>query len=125
MGTVERFLRLVEDLDGVVHKAVLAVLFDEKRQRIWGGGEGEGFHLVEELPHSLVFPGARKGLDELLELDGGGPVVGLVPGPVEEAVALGGRRGARAEDAEDELGGDVEAELVEGALQVEIAPHNV
>jgi hypothetical protein len=36
---------------------------------------------------------------------------------------LGG--GAGAEHAEDELGGDVEAELVEGAFQVEIAPYDV
>ena len=105
---------------------MLVVLFDEERHRFRRKIEGlRLIHAVEEIPQGLVFARASEDFDELLEFERGGLVIGLGQGPVEEAVRFGWGGGASAEDAEDELGGDAEAELVEGAFEVEIAPYDV
>lgn len=75
-------MRFVEDLDGLVYKAVLAVLFDQERHRFGGEREGEGVGLgfveaVNEVPHGLEFASASEGSDEFFELERGGVVVGL------------------------------------------------
>ncbi|KAK9289399.1 hypothetical protein L1049_007554 [Liquidambar formosana] len=67
-----------------------------------------------------------KGFDELFEFDGGGFVGGVVGAdPVEEAEGLSAGGGAAAEDAVDEVGGDSEAELVEGLFHVEVAADDI
>lgn len=129
LGAVEDFVGPVEEVDGLVDVAVAAVGLDEGGQG--GGGEGETVvlgHLGDEGPHGLVVVGAGEDADDLFELDGGGDVDGVVvvgPGPVEEADALRRGGGARAEDAEDQLRRDGDAELVEGALHVEVAADDV
>lgn len=75
-------------------------------------------------PHGLPVVGAGEDAEELGELGGGGGVAGVVGNrPVEEAERLVAGAGAGAEDAEDELGvyGEAGVELVEGALQVDVA----
>jgi len=93
---------LVEELNGLVDAAVVAVGVDEGGD----GGRGEGETVVEgdltdEGPHGLVVVGAGEGGDDLFELEGGGGVGGVGTGPVEEAEGGRGVGGAGAENAED------------------------
>lgn len=78
-----------------------------------------------DLPHGLPVAGAAEGAEELVEFEGGGGVGGAGAGPGEEAEGLDRGGGAGAEDAVDEVGGGGDGELVEGALQVEVAPDDV
>lgn len=126
LRAVEEEGGFVEDLDGLVDVAVVAVGLDDGGDG--GGGEGETVvegDLADEGPHGLVGVGAGEGGDDLFEFEGVWRVGGVGSCPVEEAERLSGIVGTRAKDTEDELGGYGDAELVEGAFQVEVAPHDV
>lgn len=85
-----------------------------------------GLHRLEDFPHGLVLFGPGESLDKLFDFQCGGLVGRVVgPGPIEEPERLGAGGGAGAEDAEDELGIDGDAELVECALHVMVAADNV
>ncbi|PON45994.1 LOW QUALITY PROTEIN: hypothetical protein PanWU01x14_255020, partial [Parasponia andersonii] len=83
-------------------------------------------HLLEDFPHGLVLFGPCEGPGQLLELDGGGPIRGVVgPSPVKETEGLGAGLGTGAEDPVDEFRIDGDSHLVESSLHVEVALHDV
>lgn len=103
----------VEDLDGVVDVAVVAVGDDDGGEG--GGGEGEVVvegEVADEGPHGLVLVGAGEGGDDLFEFEGSWGIGGVGAGPVEEAEGFCWGVGTGAEDAEDEFRCYGNAELV-------------
>lgn len=64
-----------------------------------------------------------EGLDELLEFEGGGGVVGASPGEEPEGFGRGSVAGA--ENTVHELGGEGDVESVEGAFWVNVVPDYV
>lgn len=115
----------IEDLKGTINKAMAAVGVDNDGEGFGGEWEGEGLHLIGDLPHGLPVAGAAQGAEELIEFLGGGGVMRLRACPGEEAEGFNARGGAGSEDAIDEFGGNSDWELVEGALQVKIAADDV
>ena len=103
---------------------------DDEAEGVGGDGEAVGGpHLVDELPHGLVLVGAGQGLDQLLQLHGGGSVRRVLgAGPVEEPERLRPEPLARAEHAEHQLRVHRRRrhpELVQRPLHVEVALHDV